>query len=758
MRDLVLVGGGHAHVQVLTRLAMEPVPGIRVTLVVDRTDAVYSGMVPGFVAGQYRADELTIDVRPLARRAGAAVVVAAATGFDPTTRRIELAGRPALRYDVASLDVGSTVRGLDLPGVAVHALATRPIGRFVAEIDARLARAGRHERVRIAVVGAGAGGVELAFAVRARLAAAGRHDAQITLVDSGTQVLPGMSARVAARAARRLAARGISLRSGAHVIRIEAEPRRNSDFTEKCLVFGDKTTLASDEILWVSGACAPAWLSGAPLPHDGAGFVRVRPTLQVVGHDDVFAAGDCAAFTPALPKAGVYAVRQGPLLARNLCARLEQLADATPGRRELRLYRPQRDFLALLNLGDGTAIGAKWGVPVEGRALFLLKDWIDRRFMRRFQVLTAGGERTAPFPAMPGMADAPCGGCAAKVGAAPLARALARLGVPHDDTVVLGLAEADDVAAVATTGSAVVVASLDAFRAFTDDPWLVGRIAAVNAAGDLWAKAVTPRFALAQVTVPDSEPERSEETLYQVLAGARAAFDPDGITLVGGHSVAGDALGVGFAVGGTAPDRDALLRQTGLVPGDHLILTKPLGTGLLWRADMLGEARGEWIEAAVTSMCRSHAEASRIARAVAASAGTDVTGFGLAGHLGALLHASGVGAHIDLARLPLLPGARECLARGVRSTFHAENARMRQMLRVTPDAARHPAYDVLFDPQTSGGLLFGVAPARSADALARLHDAGDERAAVIGEVEASVARDGPDAAAAHASPFRVVCS
>ena len=730
MRDLVLVGGGHAHVQVLARLAMEPVPGVQVTLVVDRTDAVYSGMVPGFVAGQYRADELTIDVRPLARRAGATVVVAAATGLDAIAKRIALAGRPALRFDVASLDVGSTVVGLDLPGVADHALATRPIGRFVDEVDALLARAMQRRRARIAVVGGGAGGVELAFAFRARLAGAGLPEAEITLVDSGTRVLPEASTRVAERVARRLVARGIAVRPGARVVRIEVD----GDDGEKCLHFPDGARFACDEVVWVAGATAPVWLAATSLPHDDAGFVRVRPTLQVVGHDDLFAVGDCAAFDPALPKAGVYAVRQGPLLARNLSARLGWLEDPATGTHTLRRYRPQCDFLALLNVGDGTAIGAKWGLAAEGRPVFALKDRIDRHFVQRFQVLTPDGARTAAFPAMTSMADMPCGGCAAKVGATPLARALARLGVPHDDAVVLGLAEADDVAAVATAAGAVVVASIDAIRAFTDDPWLVGRIAAVNAASDLWAKGVSPRFALAQVAVPDPDADRSEETLFQILAGARTAFDAEGVTLVGGHTVAGGELSAGFAVWGNAPSRDALLRQAGLAPGDHLILTKPLGTGILWRADMLGEARGDWIEATVASMCRSNAAASRVARSVAASAGTDVTGFGLAGHLAALLRASGVDARIDLDRAPMLPGARECLERGVRSSFHAENARARPGLRFARDATTHPARDILFDPQTSGGLLFGVTRERSAAALARLHEAGDLGASVIGEV------------------------
>ncbi len=736
MRDLILVGGGHAHVQVLATLAMEPVPGVRVTLVVDHTDAVYSGMVPGFVAGQYRADELTIDVRPLARRAGAAVVVAAATGLDPVAKRVEVAGRPSLRFDVASLDVGSTVIGLDLPGVAAHALATRPIGRFVEEVDALLARARRRRRARIAVVGAGAGGIELALAFRARLGEAGVLAAEITLVDSGTRVLPDASRRVADRVARRLAAREIELRSGARVLRIETAGDADGDLPAKCLHLSDATTLACDEVVWVAGATAPAWLAAMPLPHDAAGFVRVRPTLQVVDHEDVFAVGDCAAFDPALPKAGVYAVRQGPLLARNLRAQLARLEDTAAGSDALRRYRPQRDFLALLNVGDGTAIGAKWGLPAEGRPVFALKDWIDRRFVQRFQVLTPDGDPTPAFPAMTGMEDVPCGGCAAKVGPTSLARALARLGAPHDDAVVLGLADADDAAAVATSDGTVVAASIDAIRAFTEDPWLVGRVAAVNAASDLWAKTVVPRFALAQITIPVSDADRSEETLFQVLAGARAAFDADGVTLVGGHTVAGDELGVGFAIWGDVPSRNSLLRQSGLAPGDQLILTKPLGMGVLWRADMLGEARGKWIETAVASMCRSNAAASRIAGSVAASAGTDVTGFGLAGHLSALLRASAVRARIDLARVPILPGARECLARGVRSTFHAENARTRPEIHFARDAASDAAREILFDPQTSGGLLFGVAPGRSADAITRLHANGDDRAAVIGEVTA----------------------
>lgn len=715
--ELVLVGGGHAHVQVLRGLAMRPLPGAHVTLVVDDPVAVYSGMVPGFVAGQYRRDELEIDVRPLARRAGVAVVVARATGVVASERRIEVEGRAPLHYDTASFDVGSTVAGLDLPGVRDFALATRPIGRFVAEIDAAVARMRSANRARVVVCGAGAGGVELAFALRARLAREGLRDASIALVDAATRLLPNLAQRVGERVEREARARGIDLRLSTRAAAVE----------QRAIVLEDGERIPFDALIWATGAASQSLFAASALPTDERGFVRVRATLQVEAHDALFAAGDCARFDPDLPKAGVYAVRQGPILDRNLRARVTGAA--------LRAYRPQRDFLVLLNLGDGAALGTKWGRAVAGPRVFAWKDRIDRRFVERFQVLDAGDAPARAFPPMQSIDAMVCGGCAAKVGESVLHRALARLEPRRDDAVVLGLAAPDDAAAVLTTSGELVVASVDAFRPFTDDAFLVGRVAAVNAASDLWAKGASPRFALAQVTVPGDDDERIEESLFQVLAGARAAFDAEGVALVGGHTTAGDELQVGFSIWGDAASADALLRLGGLASGDRLILTKPLGTGVLWNADMRGLARGAWIEAAIASMLRSNASAARVAREVGASACTDVSGFGFAGHLGSMLRSSGASARVALDAIPLLPGAASCLARGLRSTFHAQNEQARRAMRVDASVATRTELAALFDPQTSGGLLFGVAADRAEEAIAELHAAGDVAAACIGLVE-----------------------
>ena len=715
MRELVLVGGGHAHIQVLRKWAMAPLAGVRLTVVLDRAEAVYSGMVPGYVAGDYAAAECEIDVIPLARRAGARVMLEAASEIDAAARRIVFAERPALAYDVASLDVGSGVRGLELPGVAEHALATRPIRDFVDRLDAALARASAHAHgevstLRLVVVGGGAAGVELALCVEARLRARGTR-AELTLATDVAEILPGAWRSLRAHALSELSARGVGVRTGARVLRV----------LEGAIELDGGAPLACDLAIWASGAAPVALIAKSALPKDDAGFVRVRETLQVEGYDTLFAAGDCASLAgaPWLPKAGVYAVRQGPALAENV-------RSALSGGGPLRRYRPQRDFLTLLNLGERRALGAKWGLAAKGRLAFRLKDEIDRRFVRRFQVLGEDGAPSTAFPPLPEDAAMRCGGCAAKVSPRALADALAALpAAAPDPRVVLGLDARDDAAALRSPRGDVWIASADGFRAFSDDAWLVGRVAAVNALSDIYAKGGVARHALCWVTAVEDD----EAALQGALAGVRAALDPLGVSLVGGHSMLGSELTIGLAVLGDLAPGDAPLTKAALAPGDVLVLTKPLGTGVVLAADMRALARGAWVRAAHAAMLRANDRAGAVARRFARAA-TDVSGFGLAGHLGEMLVASGLAAELDARALPALPGARALLARGVRSTAAPPNAEAAPPF-TGGDALAHA---LACDPQTSGGLLFAVAPDDAPAALAALHEGGDVHAAAIGRV------------------------
>ena len=367
--NLVLVGGGHTHVEVLKDWAREPAPGVCLTVLTDGSRAVYSGMVPGFVAGQYRLEEIEVDVEGLARKAGAAWLNARAAGLDVRSRQVHVHGAAPLVYDTASFDVGSTVSGLDRPGVRQHGLPTRPIGDFAHRVDTLIERARRRPELRFAVAGAGAGGVELAFAFHARFRRLGLRGTSVVLLESGPRVLPGYPDSAVRRIERNAGARGIEIRYGAAVAGAHADR----------LILETGESVACDAFVWVAGSASLPLFDGSGLERDERGFVKIRETLQAVGHDEIFATGDCASLmtTPGLPKAGVYAVRQGPVLAHNLKAR----AAGQP----LRPYRPQRDFLSLLNLGDGRAVATKWGVSAEGAWAWWLKDSIDRRFVRRYQ-------------------------------------------------------------------------------------------------------------------------------------------------------------------------------------------------------------------------------------------------------------------------------------------------------------------------------------------------------------------------------------
>jgi len=379
MQDLVLIGGGHAHVEVLRRWMTRPVDDVKLTIVLDRPEAIYSGMVPGFVAGDYTTKDLEIDVLALARRARARCILARATLVNPALRRIELEGHAPIGYDVASLNVGSTLAGLEVPGAREHAIGTRPIRFLIDEVDRRLPREGQRNSgaapLRIAVIGAGAAGMEIAFTLRARLRRAGRG-AAISVFCESAEVLPRYPARVVSRVAREARKRGIHIRRNASVVAVLKDAVQLEDERVECgLTF------------WATGPAPNPLLGDSPLPLDEKGFLRVDANLEVEGYEGLFAVGDCASLTPFpwVAKAGVYAVREAPFLDRNLRTRLR-----SPNAK-LRPYRPQRDFLTLLNLGEGIALGAKWGLVAGGRPVWKLKDWIDRRFVRRFQVLEEGG-------------------------------------------------------------------------------------------------------------------------------------------------------------------------------------------------------------------------------------------------------------------------------------------------------------------------------------------------------------------------------
>lgn len=741
-KDLVLVGGGHSHVQVIRMLAMKKaLRGIRVTLISDESTVCYSGMLPGCLAGLYRPGEMEMELRPLCTWAGIRFVRARVAGLDPALQQVYFDdNRPPLAYDTLSINVGSIPRGMDTPGVRQHAVPTRPLGlllKRVHQFEENHRNDGRP--LRIVIAGGGAAGVELAFAMHSRW---GERFApvQISLVDAQTTLLTGHRPRVAAIIGRYLEEKGIACLAGLRVAGVD----------ETGVHFEDHPSLPCDFLLWATGGAPPGLLKETNLETSDAGFIQVRPTLQAMGYDNVFAAGDCIEFpSRSLPKSGVYAVREGPVLARNLHAWFE--------RRSLVPYRPQSSALALLMTGTRNAVASRRRVSFHGPWVWRLKDWIDRRWMRKFEPALLppmnplgdappardahpAGEEAGGGPEVPAMR---CAGCGAKVGSTVLTGVLDELEVFKREDVRIGLHDADDAALLEIPSGRSLVQTVDGFRAFTGDLHLFGRIALVHTASDLYAMGAEPHSALVTVTLPFAEKPLVENDLRQLMGGIAEEARRLGVTLLGGHTSEGSETAVSVTMNGLTGN-DTVFRKGGLRTGDGLILTKPLGTGVVLAADMHLKASGSWVDEVFEGMLRSNAEAARVLARTGIPAVTDVTGFGLAGHLVEMLEASGTGAELEIDRIPLYAGAADCVAAGVESTLvpsNREHLQKRWQVESGPgaaDTAEPGVFDrrnaLLFDPQTSGGLLAGAPAAGIDEVVAKLRDAGYTQAACIGRV------------------------
>ncbi|WP_296201080.1 FAD-dependent oxidoreductase [uncultured Hyphomicrobium sp.] len=362
MKRLLLVGAGHANAQVLRSLADAPLPDVEVTVVTPNVLAPYSGMVPGWLSGAYDFSEICVDFGPLAAAAGATLVVGELRELAPDQHRATLANGVTLDYDVLSLNVGSTLNPPDLPGKLV--LSLRPLGRLRQSWETLLAEirnSPADSSFTVTAVGGGAAGVEALLGCLARLRALQpNRKIRGTLATRGKALLPGLAPGAVRAAHKTLANAGVT-------VLLDTE-------------FNETIADTSDLILWATGAQAHDWQRNSGLALSDQGFIRIDEQLRSVSHPNVYAVGDCAEWDKPLPKAGVYAVRMGPFLVRNLRAAL--------GDGSSEAYKPQRNFLVLLATGDHRAIASRGGWSAHGallgRPLWHWKDHIDRKFLNRF--------------------------------------------------------------------------------------------------------------------------------------------------------------------------------------------------------------------------------------------------------------------------------------------------------------------------------------------------------------------------------------
>lgn len=387
---LVLLGGGHAHLFVLEALARGRIVAGEVTVVAPHALQLYSAMVPGYLAGRYALEEVTVDLRALTRRIDGQFREASVERIDGAARRVVLDDATSLPYDVASVAIGGVPARRDIPGAGAHARFIKPVDR-VRELREALDRAAEisgPEPLHVVVVGGGAAGVEVALAVRTRLDRQGASRAIISLLDSTHTVLRDRS-QAAQEEAERVLRRGeITLRLSTAVEEVGPNHLR---------VTGGRV-IPADLVVWATETEAPPVFRASGLPTDPRGFLLVTDTLAVEGCPGLYGAGDAVSLAshPRPPKAEVHALRQGRVLVHNLAMAIHTINDgrrggsASAGARMARPYTPQPRVLSLLDTGDGRAILCYAGFSITTRWAMILKELIDRRFLRRFQRLGVG--------------------------------------------------------------------------------------------------------------------------------------------------------------------------------------------------------------------------------------------------------------------------------------------------------------------------------------------------------------------------------
>ena len=735
VKHLILVGGGHSHLAVLKYLGMNPVPGLAVTLISRDINTPYSGSLPGYITGVYEFDEIHIDLRPLAQFANARIIQEEIQSIDLTKKEIGLHDRPTISFDLISLNIGSKPDAFNIPGAHDFAIGIKPIDEFLSHWDSILKLAiqslEQDKEFTIAIVGGGPASVELAFAAQFRihqelqLKTTEKSLLNIKIISADQELLCLHNSKVRSFAKTELVKRNIEVILESYV----------SGFEENKVVCENGNTYRADKVVYATGASIPAWPGECGLALTENGFIEVNSHLQSTSHEFVFAAGDAANIQgEPRPKSGVYAVRQGPPLAKNL------VRYATG--KSLTRYKPQQHALALLSMGNKSAIASRNNFFFQGRSVWSIKHNIDTSFIKKYSNLP---EMNAQLDLAEGLVDKQteqqlrshalrCAGCGAKVASNVLQEVLQQLSIIDRGDVLISEATTEDASLIKLDDGRILVQSIDQIKAFVNDPWIFGRIATNHCLSDIYAMGCEPHSALAVVGIPFAAKDFSRAQLKELMLSCTEALNEHNCALVGGHSSESEDLHFGLCVNGFI-DEEKLLTKGGMQGGDILILTKPLGTGTLLAADMRYKASHNWMHNALEQMLQSNKRAAACLIKHSATACTDITGFGLAGHLMEMLSAKNAEVQLSLSDIAPLNGALDTLQQNIFSSLHNDNKLIAANSIYNYEAFAHdPKFELLFDPQTAGGLLASVPDENAEECLQELREYGYSDAKAIGRI------------------------
>ncbi len=676
-------------------------PAGMITLVNQASTTFYSGMFPGVVAGKYKVDEIIIDLRKLASKAGVSFVMAEIIGIAPNKKKLLLAGRPEIEYSLLSLNIG-TKTNLNskylIPGDKKLVVPIKPFSesyKFI--VDQDIYKDDSFAKPFV-IIGGGFAGIEIAFSLRKRWP----KRSILLKVKSGVKI-------------------NKKLLKNLKALDIDITQKKPSILYPKLICTGNE----SFDLIKESG-----------LPLDENGRVLTKKTLQVLNYPELFAVGDCAVVRDhRRPASGVWAVRSAKPLAKNLESKFKGL--------KLDKWKPQKKAIQLLEINSRkkeSKAFISWGEVIIGPYNFLskLKELIDRKFISKFDLI-----KDIDTGMISEEEEIKCRGCAAKLAFTPLNTVLERLNTieSSDDSVNIGI----------LNSSKILIQSVDGFPSLVSDPWLNGRLLALHSCSDIWACGGSVISAQAFVNLPPLTNNLQQELLFQLLEGINSALAIQGAKLIGGHTLESRKtpeepfsleIESSLTVNGSIDERKYFWSKRGMKKGDHLLISRCLGTGIIFSAFMNGQVKPHILDSALKEMNKSqHNVVNSINKLIniyqpskVVNACTDITGFGLLGHLSEMLHHTNIDQLrlnldplkiiLQLDNIPLYDGVLELSDQGFESSFAPSNEIFLknidgdETLRLelisnnlfSKDSSYNTMLKVLVDPQTCGPLVVSCPP------------------------------------------------
>ncbi len=696
---LVLAGGGHTHALLLLRWAMNSrlKPAGMITLVNQSSTTIYSGMFPGVVAGKYKIDEILIDLRNLASKAGVSFVKGEIEGVDLKKKKLFLAGRPEIEYSSLSINVGTKTNLNSKSSIKsnnILAVPVKPFSQSLKFIFEQDIYKDDYSAKPFVIVGAGFAGIEIAFSLRKRW--------------------PKRTIQLKAKQGKKISK---NILKTIEDLNIEIITNNPSILYPSLLCTGNKSF---------------EWIKDSGFPVDQDGRILTKNTLQVLNHPDLFAVGDCGVIkNSARPASGVWAVRSLKPLAKNL----------EDKRRGIKLYqwKPQKKAIQLLDVNSSkrhSKAFIAWGGFVIGPFNWLsrFKELIDRSFISKFYLIN---HMSSGMFSEKGMVK--CRGCASKLSHTSLNSVLKKFDLIEsypDDSIDIG----------SLISGKKFIQSVDGFPSLISDPWLNGRLLAFHSCSDIWACGGSVSSAQCVINLPSLPSNLQQELLFQVLEGINSALTTQGAKLLGGHTLVSRniseepfSLGIesSLTVNGVIDDKKYFWSKGGMKKGDQILISRPLGTGVIFSASMNGYVKPCVLDLALKEMNKSQHELINSINELEdkypypniVNACTDITGFGLLGHLSEMLEITNtyqlkmnlepVKIILDLDKIPTYQGVKELFNKGFESTLAPSNKifleniygeeKLRFELKYSKFNFSSLSYNtmlnVLVDPQTCGPLV-----------------------------------------------------